>query len=45
MKRFEEGGLAAFREWSFEINSQLIETLPPQTVKILEWDPGEYLRL
>ena len=28
MGKFEQGGLAAFREWSAEIHDQVIETLP-----------------
>ena len=28
MEKFEDGGLAAFREWSGEIHNQFIETLP-----------------
>ena len=28
MGKFEEGGLAAFREWSGEIHNQVIESLP-----------------
>ena len=28
MEKFEQGGLAAFREWSGQIHDQLIETLP-----------------
>ena len=28
MEKFEDGGLAAFREWSGEIHDQVIESLP-----------------
>ena len=28
MEKFEEGGMAAFREWSGRIHDQIIETLP-----------------
>ena len=28
MDKFEQGGLAAFREWSGQIHDQIIETLP-----------------
>ena len=63
MEKFEEGGLAAFRQWSFEIHDQAIATLPesvpidevdqqlatynqehPTLIKILEWDPSEFLK-
>ena len=33
MEKFEEGGLAAFRQWSFEIHDQVIVMLP-ETVSI-----------
>ena len=33
MEKFGEGGLAAFRQWSFEIHDQIIVTLP-ETVQI-----------
>ena len=33
MEKFEEGGMAAFREWSGEIHEQVIETLQ-QTVEL-----------
>ena len=28
MEKFEQGGLSAFRDWSFQIHDQVIETLP-----------------
>ena len=35
MEKFEQGGLAAFREWSGEFHNRVIETLPkpPETKK------------
>lgn len=54
MRRFEEGGIDAFRKWSGGIHAHVIETLPLNTVneqvqltpvKILEWDPSKYFRL
>ena len=65
MGKFEQGGLAAFREWSGELHEQIIETLPEsvelevtktvtnsprqqlhrEPVKIVKWDPGNYLKL
>jgi len=53
MEKFEEGGLAAFREWSGEIHNQVIESLPRNVeldavdeqlsvVKILKWDPSKF---
>ena len=50
MEKFEGGGLAAFRQWSFEIHDQVIVTLPEtvsndsvnqQVTKILNWDRYE----
>ena len=32
MGRFEEGGIDAFRKWSFEIHAQVFETLPINAV-------------
>ena len=31
MDKFEQGGVTAFRDWSFEIHEQIIETLPEAT--------------
>ena len=52
MGKFEEGGPAAFREWSAVIHDQVIDSLPQNVevdtadqelqVKILKWDPGNY---
>ena len=43
---------SAFREWSARIHQESIEFLPAivesadsQAVKILNWDPGKYLKL
>ena len=60
MGKFEDGGPAAFHEWSSVIYEQVIESLPQTVdavdeqvmntnqklppVRILEWDPGKYLK-
>ena len=56
MEKFEDGGLAAFREWSGEIHNQFIETLPetvaddpvnkqlPTSRKISKWLIGKHNR-
>ena len=42
MGQFEEGGLAAFREWSGDLHAEIIETFPVEPIKILKWDSGNY---
>ena len=54
MEKFDQDG-TAFREWSFKIHGEVIETLPERSVletveqkqplvKIYEWDSGKYFR-
>ena len=52
MEKFDHDGMA-FYEWVAKIHDEVVETLPetveqqqlPKIVKILKWDPGNYLYL
>ena len=45
MRKFEEGGLAAFREWSGVIHDQVIESLPQTAVDVEMMDTEQQLPL
>ena len=53
MEKFEEGGRAAFCQWSFEIHDQAMEIFPGPVpvaqqqatlVKIMNWDYSKYYK-
>ena len=45
MRKFEEGGLAAFRQWSGVIHDQVIESLPQTAVDVEMMDTEQQLPL